>query len=821
MRGELEKIASLFSSVESFGFSEFKEIIELLKRFFLKLNSLEIEDFRSSHFELSQLAHLQGHHCLPFFCNIIKNGIHDFIKIPAFPAASSLETDLSHNDFFELFKRCMLAQSANGIRVLDYKVPDLSPWTSSQVLPKVVEMLEYLAINPLEESCLPGDLASVGNCLGMSRELSRQNGVLHETYIQFEAILERLARDGYHQIARDYAEEAIVCAVSDGCPEYGHYCRFSLASLQQNPIDASIHGGLLLASLSLKDSIPQDFQYRVLSALFTFFRNIHDCDTADSLYEMIMSLEYIGPYNRQKTHTAYLNLLLMSDSEKALYAANDFATENLEEILRFGDASAVPWLAIISSLKFLHPQQFHTKLGLVSLESHIESVLSENQIESIRDAILPRRGSTKKMIIDALDKLHLTRNGNDHIYEVNRLQFSAARLLESSLEIGDIEGVVLAHRVMSDGSLAFELNSLGERKIIRSDDVGLNGFKGRNEKYFEMVCRELLLCDKYRYVWLGFDGEKLYYLICEDGQFLPCGIVPNISKAQVFVWLEKDLPKLGFNDSPITTGPLITREDIWLEESKSIRKNLPKLYLPESKKNTIVFCDIEMSCFPHNFISEPNDGEISRIICNPLSLDNYLRYKPLHIDVSEVSIWAPIEADDTAILLAHGRLISCMAEYKLILSESMVPNFERQTDIKAFICHGGRSKNGGFTGLYPSDDKKYISSSILGSGKVAVLFICHGGHVNSDVYARSFQALAKNLLSAGYEAVIAPSWSLNVVIPGPWMTAFIGFLTLGGNIVDASLYANNRIKSIYPVESAWAAMHVFGNPHVYGKSLED
>jgi len=79
--------------------------------------------------------------------------------------------------------------------------------------------------------------------------------------------------------------------------------------------------------------------------------------------------------------------------------------------------------------------------------------------------------------------------------------------------------------------------------------------------------------------------------------------------------------------------------------------------------------------------------------------------------------------------------------------------------------------------------------------------------------------LAKTLLLAGYETVIAPAWSLNVTIPGPWTEVFLHQLKTGQNIVSAASEANQRIKQIYPVESAWAAMHVFGNPHLRGAKL--
>lgn len=811
-------INRLFNTIHESHPSEVQELIDLISSTILKIESLETEEFRLQHFTLSELLHQQGHQCLPLLCVILEHGLRRAVNIPTFTANEKPKAELGSDDFGVIVERCLLAQPSSGVRILTYKLPSLTPWTPKVILPRVVEMLEYFALTPLEDEYLTSEMATLGNLLGMSRELTRQTGELHETYVQFEAALERIGRDGYQQLARDYAEEAIICARADGYSEYGHYCRFSLASFQQNPIDAAIHGCLLVAALSRRSKVPEDFKYRVLNAAFTFLRNSRFYEAAIRVYHSIIGLDYLDSYARQKIDTAYLNLLLNSNPQEAIFAANNYAVENLEKIKDFGNASAVPWLVLISNLKLVFPNDFASYSGLLVLEQHIDATLPSQEADFIRDSILPGRKNTKKLLVVALNKLHLTRNKNDHAHEINRLQPTAASLLETSLKIGDLEGILLAHRVMSDGSIAFELSEgLPRQALSRHDSLSLNQFKGKNELYFEHVKKQLLQHEDYRYLWLGFAGEQLYYVLHEDGRFVAHGTIPEIDKNTIFGWLQKKLPSFGFNDSPNTNGPWVTREDIWRSESEDIRLNLPKLYLPNSTKRTLVFCDTAIACFPHNFIAEPTDGPLHQAICNPLSLDKYLHFESLKLDLSEISIWAPLESDDTAILLAHGRLLQHLDNYSLIKSEELIPYFERQTDIKAFICHGGRSESGGFTGLYPSDDKKYVSSAILGEGKVAILFICHGAHVSSDIYARSFQTLTKTLLMAGYETVIAPSWSLNVVIPGPWMERFMESLKSGGNIVDACLHANDRIKSIYPVESAWAAMHIFGNPHIVGR----
>ena len=232
-----------------------------------------------------------------------------------------------------------------------------------------------------------------------------------------------------------------------------------------------------------------------------------------------------------------------------------------------------------------------------------------------------------------------------------------------------------------------------------------------------------------------------------------------------------------------------------------------------------MFCDIEIACFPHNFLSDPSKEDSIQRLCNPLSLDKFMTYSPKKIDVSKISIWAPLSEGDFAVAMAHEILMRHLHGRAARLASGIVPDSDDVSDLKVFICHDGRDFGKGFSGLYPSDGRKYNSNEILGVGKVAVLFVCHGGLFASNLFSNSFHALVKDLLRNGYETVIAPSWSLNIVIPGAWMELFLRTFDCNENIVEAAQAANDEIRRVFPVESAWCALHVYGNPFITGNSM--
>lgn len=793
------------------------KILKKLQENLIYINSLSIENFRLNHFSLSTLIHENGKEiCWPLLNKIIIDNLINLEKLTTFSPKIIIEDEaVDYKYLLEILKNSILNQPNRQMRLLTYEAPKIPEKLHGSILTKLTNLIEYYNSTPIKKEELQSNLTTIVNSIGLHKKLTKINDVLYGTYILIEAFLERLSIDGYTQNARDLAEEIIYCAFADDHPEYGHLCRFNLLTLQHNPLDAVISGCLILESINSFKLISEDFKLSLLISFFKFFRNFKLFEYAENIYKIIKSIPNLNEYEIQKNDLSYLNLLLYKDAKEALLVTNEYSKKNINKIINFDKMSAIPWLYLICNLKGLFSESYSNFQGLIALENKICEILDSNTIAEIYGRILPNQENTKKILIDEFDKLHQTRNVSDHIHEVQRLQLTALRLLENSIETNDIEGIILAHRAMSDGSIAFELSKgFPYEQLICHDQKSFNKSMGKSTNYFKNISESLAKLSMYRHIWIGFVNQNLYYLLHDNGNFIDHGIIANIKKHNIFDWLNNNLVNFGFNDSPLIENIFTTREDIWLQESQNIRKAIPKIFIPFSNKHTIVFCDTDIACFPHNLLIEPSDSKITQAICNPLSLDNYLNYENIKINISEISVWAPTEESDTAILLAHGRLMQHLASENTIVSESFFPEFNIQTDLKVFICHGSRSKSGGFTGLYSSDSKNYASSSILGKGKVAVLFICHGGHINSDYYARSFQTLSKDLLLQGYEAVIAPSWSLNVVIPGPWMEEFLKKMKSGNTIIEACLGANNKIKELYPVESAWAAMHLFGNPNI-------
>jgi hypothetical protein len=57
-------------------------------------------------------------------------------------------------------------------------------------------------------------------------------------------------------------------------------------------------------------------------------------------------------------------------------------------------------------------------------------------------------------------------------------------------------------------------------------------------------------------------------------------------------------------------------------------------------------------------------------------------------------------------------------------------------------------------------------------------------------------------------------WSLNWEILPTWLGAFMQAIDAGGYVVDAVYKANMAVKEQYITPSAWACLHLYGNPYM-------
>ena len=67
----------------------------------------------------------------------------------------------------------------------------------------------------------------------------------------------------------------------------------------------------------------------------------------------------------------------------------------------------------------------------------------------------------------------------------------------------------------------------------------------------------------------------------------------------------------------------------------------------------------------------------------------------------------------------------------------------------------------------------------------------------------------------GYKSIIAPMWSLPIDILPLWISTFMDKFSGGEYIIDSVYHANMAVKEQFIAPSAWACLHLFGNPYLH------
>jgi hypothetical protein len=814
----IKALKFMFRSKIALGEGDDEVITNKIEQFLSEMDQMHLTDLRRSIADFSYELNQVGDSVIPYFVLIFSRKL-ETLKCKKTYDDVYLDEKVDFDKYESLMKNSMINYTGNKFRLKDYKLPKMTQSEEQTLYCTSRKILDFHSLEKIDDYDVDADLISRSFSLAISRVLAKKNSCSYEFYYQFSAFLQRLNRDGYGQQARDFSEESLVCAEEDENISFGYYCKFSLYVDQKNILDSLIYGCMLLTNLTEQAEVNIGILKGTLLSAFKFYRESGFYSLGLNIYQYISQNFDLNEFEKQQIDTAMLYLVLVSEGNKVVELADKYLKENKTSIINWKESSQIPWLSLLSNIRHHFPVEYSNSKELTDFYQLIKSDISTSDLEYIECQFAINNADSKSYLKTALKKFSYTRNSKDYISEIEQLSFTSGAVLNSAISNKDIEGVLLAHKIRSDGSINFKSTELLATKNIAPLSFHITEYnESVIDNYISHIQSFLENHKDTQFVWLGFDNSgKAYCVVYKNKEFKYCDYLDSIILSDINNWLTSNISELGFDDSPKTNGHLETREDIWAIESKRIQSNLLKINIPVDTDEIVIFTDLKFSPYPHNLITNI-DGEIlvsESPVSSPLSLNNFIQRDTHKINVDKISVWAPISEGDYPIAIAYSKIQDELKNHQVVYSEGIKPDINKLSNINAFISHGGRSGLEGFKGLYPTDGKAYLDyGKVFGTGDVALLFVCHSGSVVKNNFSNSCHSLIKELLANGYRTVIAPSWSLNVCIPGVWTKHFINSMKTGYTVSRSAFIANKNIQKIYPVESAWAAMHVFGNPEL-------
>ncbi|PSU86714.1 hypothetical protein C0W42_19705 [Photobacterium kishitanii] len=812
MKKLIAELNLLFKKRYSFKQDLDDEITNKVDEILYFINSLDINSYRVELTNLSHALHNIGSKCVPYLILLYHKKYQAAIYKPTFEMEKFTYVEYDQDEVMTFINQSMDKYEGKGFSISEFNIPSLDERCSREIYSCVREIFIEIFSTPLNES----DHTFHSIIMALSRRLSAQLKCQDEFYIQFGAYSEKLNLEGKYQLARDFAEEILICSDLDNMTAYGQFSRFSIYTAQQNAIDSLLNGCSLLTTIINSNTICSLLKRSMMIQTIKMYRELCMFDLGIQAYDELIHTFNLESYERQKTDMIMFYLKLMQGDKSVVEKSNSYVRVNINEILAHKNGSLIPWLSFISNVKANWSQLYKNAESLMLLENEIKNELPESDFNEIQSRILRGNKDSKESLRTSLVKLSDTRNCADYVHETNQLIVTANRVIENSVGL-DVEGILLGHQIKSDGSISFNtqfaLNP--DMQVARTFDINPDK-PSRFNDYLAYVLSELDKKPKnINFIWMGFVDDKLFSVVHNGNKFQYFDYVKCCSKKDIDYFVNNVIPSLAFDDTPKTPNIFVTREDLWREETEEIENKIPNISLPISDGEIVIFSDVAFSKYPHNLIKINNKVRSTlQPISSPLSLDNYVNNNANTINIENINVWAPVKEQDYAIQMAYSKLKVDIEEFNCDFYEDLVPIFHQDSDVNIFISHGGRDGSSGFNGVFPSDGKVFLSNDIFGTGKVALLFICHSGSIVDNMFSNSCHTLVKSLLEQGYETVIAPSWSLNVCIPGVWTKALLNKLNEGVFLSQAVFYANKEVSNEYPPQSAWAAMHLFGNPHL-------
>ena len=645
----------------------------------------------------------------------------------------------------------------------------------------------------------------------------------HPALFYFSAgmFLDRLNTSEYFQAARDFSEEIMISSFVDEIPEFGFLNSFRCYSSQ-----GSVHAAILYANISLycatlngKKNIFDKFLLDIIGQSLKFFRNARLNTWAIQIYRSIPNNLQLSDYERRSFDHKYFTCLLADKDEGLPNSILDYLHKERESIFQARADESIPWLIILYNIRRLYPHTDFSSSGLGYYLNIFEKIVPVSIVEKYKYIIQGDSEKLKVYLKKSLIKLNETRNESDIVYDNETALTIASRLIEDSFEKQDEEAVLLAMMLKSDFSLIFQSKEAEEIAPFKlpNDEVELfSAIYGHNERILKIISRDRTAL----YIWLAVTEGKVFQLSLFNNLF-QFDFLDNWNWA-LYEKLHKSdyFSSMSFDDTLKDSSGVrqVFREE-HLEQASQISNtiNFCKIKIDKKASRILLIKDMELAGFPHNLLLDDQASfiHLEKPITSILSTEWYASLKDdtrIEKDFSK-SIWIPTKGGDLTLNQLYSSLKDSLEEHLFSVYQDSNVESPISSEIN-IVCSHGTKDIASKQVIYPGDAPLLTLSNIIGEGKILVFFVCHSGSYQNEFFRNNIISMVKTYIAVGYKAVIAPFWSLHVHIPRIWLPAFIHSLNKGESIDHAMFTANSSVYAKYPTPSAWASMHLYGNPHL-------
>ncbi len=649
--------------------------------------------------------------------------------------------------------------------------------------------------------------------------ICKKDDVMDLFFYFYYNVLDRMNLSGEHQLARDFAEGLLIIGYNENLLAESYFGACRAYTLADNPIAGLLYMNITLTNLmQSKKPIPQHFAFEILWQMLKIMRKLRVSPEKDIVF-MSKEFDKLGCTDYDKLsfyHTAF-SIRFFSKDRTLPINVTDFLNENREIFFKNIEHSAMPWFTLINGMRSIFSDADFS--GLQLYENALNLALEKEGNEMLLD--LYANKNIASHLKELLVKLKSTRERDDYSKDNRTALVFAKRLLSQAVEEENPGYYILAMQPKSDFTFVLPTNIQTQMyQQVKIEDV--EG-KDYNLYYQEIEILKILLQadDSDAVIWIGKGNGYFYNMILLRDMY-NFGVLEGWNEVNVSQMQHDVISRLKYAKETKKEGePIYIKSNNELEqEGDSLFVSLEKctLSIPTVAARMFFVKDLEIAAYPHQlFVDNRTDQFIGERMptANVISTELFIKTnfdEPLQRDYSK-SFWTPVDSGEFTFQVILEQLESLLQQYTFDVHCETTPVVPLHADLNIVCAHGG-SNISETEWFYANDQPLIETSSIVGQGKLLILLVCHSGTITQANYDNAMHTIVKRYIQMGYSSVIAPMWSLSTAIISTWLSAFLERMDARDYIVDALYKANMQVKDEFIAPSAWACLHLFGNPYL-------
>lgn len=631
-------------------------------------------------------------------------------------------------------------------------------------------------------------------------------------------MIDRISLSDSPQLTRDIAESILLIGYEEKMQSHAYLCASRAYTACRNALAGLFY--LYIAIVSIQQTnrkLSRDEVYDILWLVIKILRVLpgYSDKLTNVVIEKFRDLHYEDKKVLWFMHTVF-TLKLMRKQVQVVSEVFDFLNEYREPIIKNIKHGAGPWFTLLCEIERYYPTLFNNQLKLY--KDFFSNNLETNGNERLKDVLSGENLS--QHLFETIKQLEQTRNNSDYAIDNKSAVVIANRLLPQAVEMANIGDFILSMRVKTDFTFIFK--DTYQKAMYKK--MELNDYKPGNYdtpyRHIDKLPDFLTIEQNDSMLWIGESNGRFYFISLKGKDY---------SIEELNTWKDLNVYELNrvvsgiqfIKETTDRTGCYYPKsEQDFEEEDKSIGEHYGHhiLSVPTDTKRLLIVKDVEISSLPHHLFATSEDDYIGYRMpsANVISTEFLIHSNfENNIRLDNVSnFWIPIDSGDIALNQLWSHLENEISPFCANIFTTTLMDKPLNGDINVVCAHGAKTI-GETDWLFANEQPIKDAEAIVGNGKLLILLVCHAGSMKAGVYDTAVHTIIKKFIRNGYVSVVAPAWSLSTEIVPLWMKTFMTeFVNNKAYVVDAVYKANMAVKEEYNTISAWACMHIYGNPYL-------